>query len=192
MKERTDSKIKMLENELSVSDSNIISENIYDIENKLKAEYLLRASILRQKSRINWIKEGDSNSKFFHAQIRRRNNQNHISRIWHNDKWISRPDDIKELFSKHFEDRFNEANREEWLVLGSFQLTRITQDEATHIESKFTNNDISLALHELDGDKAPGPDGFNTKYIRNMWKFIQSDFKEVIASFHHSSSLPQV
>ncbi|GJR09593.1 transposon TX1, partial [Tanacetum coccineum] len=35
-----------------------------------------KASMLRQKSRITWDVEGDENTKFFHAYVKRRNNKN--------------------------------------------------------------------------------------------------------------------
>lgn len=80
-RENMDSEIERLEKHLIHQDPNISPSQRRDIEKSLRAAYLLRESILEQKSRINLITEGDSNTKFFHAQVKRRNHNNHITRI---------------------------------------------------------------------------------------------------------------
>jgi len=45
------------------------------IEERQKQEEILQ----REKSRIQWLKEGDRNSKFFHHSMIQRRHSNHIS-----------------------------------------------------------------------------------------------------------------
>lgn len=42
----------------------------------------MEEKVLRQKSRACWIDSGDANSKYFHAQLKTRANQNTISSIY--------------------------------------------------------------------------------------------------------------
>ncbi|RVW82549.1 hypothetical protein CK203_047063 [Vitis vinifera] len=44
--------------------------------------------------------------------------------------------------------------------IGSLQLDQISQEEAEMLERPFTEEEIQGALMEMNGDKAPGPDGF--------------------------------
>jgi hypothetical protein len=38
----------------------------------------LKESLLKQKSRMNWVKEGDSNTKYFHESIKQRRGRNQL------------------------------------------------------------------------------------------------------------------
>lgn len=50
---------------------------------------------LRQKSRIKWDLEGDSNTKFFHNSIKQRRVRNQIQKLTWKGETVVEPSDIK-------------------------------------------------------------------------------------------------
>lgn len=146
--------------------------------------------MLKQKSREKWISEGDSNTKFFHANAQRRNARNAISGIWCDEGRIVDPLLIKKQFAYHFELRFKARNFRGCFGLGSLLLQKISEEEASMLEYPFDHNEIVLALEEMGPDKAPGPDGFNARYIKFLWKHLEKDILKLFNDFHSSSILP--
>ncbi|XP_077219768.1 uncharacterized protein LOC143853958 [Tasmannia lanceolata] len=81
-------------------------------ENRLRDELLKwsarEESILRQKSRQNWLKLGDFNSKIFHFAIKIRENTSHILALkGQDDSLISDPAEISESFVSYFKNTLN-------------------------------------------------------------------------------------
>lgn len=77
----------------------------------LNAEYIrslkMEDSILRQKTQLQWFKEGDVNSKYFHALIRGRRRKLYIHRIQdEKGSWIQRDEDIAKVASDYFQQSF--------------------------------------------------------------------------------------
>jgi len=68
----------------------------------------INESILYQKSRSKWLKQGDMNTTFFHALINRRNRVNAINRIWKDNSWVDDPRQVKSVIKDTFERRFIE------------------------------------------------------------------------------------
>lgn len=79
-----------------IVEENIIHDNIQENREKLQAvnaQYIrymkLEYNILQQKTQINWLKEGDTNSKYFHAIMRGRRKRMFINKIEsENGDWI--------------------------------------------------------------------------------------------------------
>lgn len=94
--------------------------------------------MLKKKARIKWNIDGDSNTKFFHMQIKSLNSVNHISGIWVDSMWVTDPDQVKFQFAKHFEERFKRRKVGNLFALGSMQLRVITHHEANHLEGMFS------------------------------------------------------
>lgn len=57
------------------------------------------------------------------------------------------------------------------------------------MERDFDLEDINIALADCDGDKAPGPDGFNFAFVRASWSFLEDDFCQLFQEFHHRGKL---
>lgn len=49
----------------------------------------------------------------------------------------------------------------------------------------FTHQEIDSIVRSLPSDKAPGPDGFNTDYVKKCWLIICEDFYKVCHDFHN-------
>lgn len=72
---------------------------VIDEEKKTKMELAkwmeVEESIMKQKARVKWLKEGDSNTTYFHACVKNRQARNHIGRPTNNEGHI--PQNTKEV-----------------------------------------------------------------------------------------------
>lgn len=53
-----------------------------------------------------------------------------------------------------------------------------------------SHEEIDEAVKSCDGDKSPGPDGFNFNFIKPAWDVIKNDVYEIVKEFWSSSMLP--
>jgi hypothetical protein len=66
-----------------------------------------RDSILAQRSRLKWIKEGDANSKYIHNCIKRRTSRNVIKALKVGERWVKSTLEVRrevvDFFTRHVE-----------------------------------------------------------------------------------------
>ena len=51
------------------------------------------------------------------------------------------------------------------------------------LEEPFTNDEIDNIIKSLPSDKSPGPDGFNTDFVKKCWPIIKHDFYNLCHAF---------
>ncbi|RVW79332.1 hypothetical protein CK203_040861 [Vitis vinifera] len=107
-----------------------------------------------------WLREGDRNTGFFHrmASAHRRNNA--MGRIKINGEWLVEEQEVG----------------------------CISQQDAECIEVPFAETEIHSALMEMNGDKAPGPDGFSVAFWQNAWAFAKEEIMEMFKEFHEHNT----
>ncbi|KAL8472644.1 hypothetical protein ACS0TY_029740 [Phlomoides rotata] len=96
--------------------------------------------MLFQQSRDKWIKDGEENSKFFHAIINQRRKINNINGIFMGGSWVEGVEATKVAIKDHFQNAFTE---ESWSVspkLNNLEFKQIDSEES---------NMLTLELWEI-------------------------------------------
>jgi hypothetical protein len=55
------------------------------------------------------------------------------------------------------------------------------------LSEPFTSAEIDYVVQNLPHDKSPGPDGFNTDFLKKCWPIIKHDFYDLCAAFHQGN-----
>ncbi|XP_039042482.1 uncharacterized protein LOC120181426 [Hibiscus syriacus] len=141
-------------------------------------EYRKVERFWHQKSMIKWISEGDRNTSFFHMFESTRRNCNLISSQKVNGAVLDDPDSFKLAVQSHFKEAFNVKST---LAVHQLRLPfkKLQLEEASMLEFKFTEQENFQALRNSDGNRAPGPNGFNFNFLKKFWP----DFKSYILAF---------
>eukprot|EP00253_Pinus_taeda_P025327 PITA_25327 len=174
-----------LENHHLKSEKEVITKETLDKEAELQQK-LLKASSAeeeywRVKYRRLWLKAGDRNSAFFHKQAQARKNFNSISKI--NVENITHRDlqSIKKVAFLHFKNLYSEK---ETLGQSSSLINEvpslISARKNQPLEAEVTKEEIKIALFFMALDKAPGPDGFTTRFLQNCWQIVEKDLCKMI------------
>jgi hypothetical protein len=147
-----------------------ITKEALDKEAQLQQNFhkawLAEEEYWRKKSRSLWLKAGDKNSSFFHKQAQARKWSNAILEI--KEENITHKDNtsIKRATFLHFKNLYYEEeemgqNSKLLEVVPLLITTKMNQ----LLEAKVTKSEVKDALYAMDPDKAPGLDGFTTRFL---------------------------
>lgn len=148
--------------------------------------------LMRQQSKVRWIKEGDSNTSYFHAQIKQRRAANMITSIVNNHGQITYDmDQIKHDFLDYYVGLLGTAPPDiEPLpdgILQSGYVLSAEQKECLCIP--VLEEEIKLALFSIDKTNAPGPDGFSSGFYKASWQLVGETVTNSILDFFNLGKL---
>ncbi|GMJ12398.1 hypothetical protein HRI_004909000 [Hibiscus trionum] len=181
----------MIEQQISVAESRIqnglvSSENFSDLR-KLRADlwqqYRREESELLQKSRLRWFAEGDRNSNFFHQSVLARRKINALHSLKVNNQIISKPLLVKSAVKQHFEAAYNSDSALEVLNM-NLEFARISSTQANYLQSRFNEEEIKSVFFASDGNRAPGPDGFNLNFFKKYWPHLREGILDFFEDFY--------
>jgi hypothetical protein len=142
-----------------------------ELKRKLEERHKQEEILWRHKSRVQWLNEGDKNTKFFHHSMIHRCIINRIMKMEdsqgntllnHQEIMHELTDLYKDLLSEPQVDRTLEI---EWVVQKI--PTIITQEQNEALMTPITQEKVDQTIQELPTDKAPGPDGFTTDFFHS-------------------------
>jgi hypothetical protein len=176
----------------------MIADNVCD-PNQLNSKELVnnfwdqirsKDSLLRQKARTQWVQEGDANSRFFHASIKARRRRNQIVSLMKGGDTISGVLEIKQEAKEHFYQHFSEvwSNRP---FLEGIPFPSISADDNDSLLAPFLEEEIRDTIWSCDGNKSPGPDGFNLNFLKACWPILKNDIMAFFKEFHENAFLPK-
>ena len=71
--------------------------------------------------------------------------------------------------------------------IGRLQLNQISLQEAGMLELPFSEAEVQAALLDLNGDKAPSPDGFTLAFWQNCWDFAKEEILDMFKEFYEQN-----
>ena len=71
--------------------------------------------------------------------------------------------------------------------MDGLEFARIEEDEQLELERDFSKEEVVKVLHEMEGDKAPSPDGFTMAFFQKYWSVVEVDVMVFFDHFHRSS-----
>ncbi|GKV48490.1 hypothetical protein SLEP1_g55300 [Rubroshorea leprosula] len=150
--ERIDLKNEVVE--LEGSEVNQRKEGFQQIWDMLR----MREAMWKHKSRNDWVKLGDQNTRYFHKVANGRKALNNIQGIMSDGHWVEEPVLVKKEVMLNFRKMFQE---ESWdrPKPSNIEFKKISEEQTEWLERPFTVEEIEEGLKSCDGSKAPGPDG---------------------------------
>jgi hypothetical protein len=82
-------------------------------------------------------------------------------------------------FSKHFGPTGQRSITFDWNEL------HLGRRELSHLEEEFTEEELRSVIFDLQGDKAPGPDGFIGIFFKSSWNIIKGDLVHALHYFYN-------
>jgi hypothetical protein len=119
-----------------------------------------------RQSCSKWLKEGDANSGYFHSSIKMRRCRNSILAIRVGNRWVESVPEIHAEIVSYFRDHFSE-NVAYCPTLDGVSLPCLSEGEARDLVVPFSSEEIKRVVVESDGNKSPGPDGFNFSFFKH-------------------------
>ena len=164
---------------MDISKDSLILEE--ELQVNLHKACIREEEFWRLKSRSLWLQVGDKNTSFFHKQTQARRNFNSIVEITSGDQSFSDFVSIKKVAHRHFKELYTE-DKQASLSSNLLELVplKVNAQMNAMLNAHVTVNEIKQALDEMDPDKAPGPDGFTARFIKNCWNIVKKDLLKMI------------
>ncbi|GKE41662.1 hypothetical protein Tco_1468946, partial [Tanacetum coccineum] len=124
--------------------------DLKEAEAKILKEYNVavqdEGKYLFQQATIDWLRDGDKNSKFFHAILKDRAHKSRVEVI-------------------------------------------LSEEDAMHMIKPVSDLEIKIDMFDIDDNKAPGPDGYTSKFYKKAWDIVGQDVYSAIKEFFASRKL---
>ena len=99
-----------------------------------------------------------------------------------NGVWITEEIEMKQGIVEAFKSLLSET--EEWRAsIDGLSFQTINEEEAARLELPFTVDEVFTALNDLNGDNAPGPDGFTMTFWQFSWEIGKEDIMRMFKEF---------
>ena len=142
-----------------------------------------------QRSKAHWLREGDKNTKFFHAQASEKRKQNTISGLWNNNGvWCDENESLVQVATSYFEALYTTSNLSNIEETTTAILTRVIEKMNTELAKDFTRDEMVAALKQIHPTKALGPDGRSAMFYQKYWSIVSDSVVNMVLNvLNHTS-----
>jgi len=117
------------------------------------------------RARINWLKWGDKNTKYFHATTVQRRQRNRITMLKVNeDTWCREPNQLMLHIRKFYQTLYETVGQRNFQPVLDQCPSPVNEEMNSHLMETVQIEEVEEAVFQLGALKAPGPDGLNGQF----------------------------
>lgn len=164
------------------------------LEEKLKRELnvvLQQEELLwMQKSRVQWLRAGDKNTRFFHTSTLIRRRRSRIEALRDSQgAWITDQQRLKDMALSYYSSLFtSDAIGSVNFINGKFP--PLSQVQLLQLAAPCTDEEVHQALKQMSPFKAPGPDGFQAGFFQSTWTLTGPSITALVRRVLSGGELP--
>jgi hypothetical protein len=146
----------------------------------------------KQRAKAHWLKDGDSNTKFFHATASARRKRNNITALSNNNgELINDQSGMCNIAQDYFAQIFKEGTHEDDDMVTNMLQGCVTVEDNHSLTKDFVIEEFKEALFSMHSDKAPGPDGFNPAFYKHFWELCGKEIYESSVQWLQRGRFPE-
>ncbi|KAL2235456.1 UNVERIFIED_CONTAM: hypothetical protein Sindi_1277800 [Sesamum indicum] len=153
----------------------------------------LEQIMLQQRAKMQWMKDGDQCSRVFFRKIAQRRVMRRILQI--NDENGFTHTDLGEVaheFVPYYQNLLGGTRRRlsvDIRYLRPWARHCITDEEANQLLLPLSADDVKQAVFDIADDKAPGPDGYSSRFFKAAWPVVGEEVMRAVLDFFSTEKL---
>ncbi|GKC53033.1 hypothetical protein Tco_1075778, partial [Tanacetum coccineum] len=137
------------------------------LQEKLEETWRKEEMFWHQRSKVNWIKFSDQNTRFFHLSTIHRSQRNAITMLKNEEgEWVDDVVALNTLIKNHFTSIYTSVGAMEFGDVLDVIQPIVTEHMNTTLVDTIADCEIVRAVKQFGAYKAPGKDGFPGKNIQ--------------------------
>ncbi|KAL4560438.1 hypothetical protein LXL04_032589 [Taraxacum kok-saghyz] len=127
-------------------------------------------------TKLNWLKKGDRNTKYYHKVIKEIQSRNRINSVTDGEGMVHGADKVADIAIDHFSDFLGKARDVAPITSPADLFTnRLSKDDADWMIRPIEDDEIKQAIFDIGNDKAPGPDGYTSVFFKKAWHIVGTE-----------------
>ena len=127
------------------------------------------------------MKDGDRNSKYFHAVASQRRKSNEILKLKDSSGiWHSQQSDLERVATDYFQSMFTSVFTSSFQQVIHHVREVVTLDMNNTLLADFTPDEVKRALFQMNPTKVPGLDGMNPLFFQMYQHIVGTDVSNAV------------
>jgi exonuclease III len=142
----------------------------------------------KQRGKFRAVREGDKNTKFFHARASQRLRRNSIRSLAVDGAEIIDHEGKAVALHAFYTDLLGRARPTSWGFCLDTLYAGTARANGQALIAPFDRKEIKAAVWGMDRSSAPGPDGLGPSFFRAAWDHVATDLDNLFHDFHNGSA----
>ncbi|GJV71495.1 RNA-directed DNA polymerase, eukaryota, reverse transcriptase zinc-binding domain protein [Tanacetum coccineum] len=148
-----------------------------------------KEKLLMQKAKIDWLTDGDRNNKYFNTVLKGRAHRSRIEAVNNENGERFEGDRVADQFVQHFKNFLGKSVAVQSIELESLNCNFVGEDDAKNMVRAVSDVEIKDALYDICDNKAPGPDGYSSKFYKKAWSVVGTEVCEAVKEFFKNGKM---